>query len=213
MSFRLLVMTKAPIPGTVKTRLRLPPESAARLQVALIRDTVSKARFLAPTTVAGTPPNRLHLIKDLLPDDVPLIPQPQGDLGHKMLAGARALFVDHPDPVLIIGTDAPTLPPQAIAMAASSLETHDISIIPSEDGGYVLLGLCKPFGSVFRGVEWSTPAVYGQTLRRAREEGLSVYEGAPWPDVDEPRDLARLREELTACPKISPRTAEVLRWL
>jgi glycosyltransferase A (GT-A) superfamily protein (DUF2064 family) len=36
LSFRLLVMAKAPIPGTVKTRLHLPPEDAARLQAALI---------------------------------------------------------------------------------------------------------------------------------------------------------------------------------
>jgi glycosyltransferase A (GT-A) superfamily protein (DUF2064 family) len=117
-------MAKAPIPGTVKTRLHLPPEDAARLQAALIEDTVRKA--LAPTTVAGAPPGRLHLIRNLLPNEVPLLPQPEGDLGRKMLAGARALFDRDPDPVLIVGTDAPTLPPQAIATAADSLNTHDL---------------------------------------------------------------------------------------
>ena len=213
MSFRILVMAKAPIPGTVKTRLRLPPEDAARLQEALILDTVGKARTLAPTTVAGTPPNRLDLIQTLLPDDVPLIPQPAGDLGDRMLAGARALFQRSPEPVIILGTDAPTLPPEAIAKAAGALNTHDLSIVPSSDGGYVLLGLRKPYGSVFSGVEWSTPAVHEQTLRRVEEAGLSVCEGVPWRDVDEPGDLARLRGELGACPGLAPRTAEVLRLL
>lgn len=211
MSFRLLVLAKAPIQGTVKTRLRLPPEDAARLQEALIRDTVGKVSTLAPTTVAGAPPDRLYLIRNLLPDDVPLIPQPEGDLGHKMLAAARVLFADAPDPVLILGTDAPTLPPEAIATAASCLDTHDISIIQSEDGGYVLLGLRELYTAVFYGVEWSTSAVYGQTLRRAGEAGLSVYEGAPWWDVDEPGDLVRLRGELGTCPGLAPWTAEVLR--
>ena len=42
---------------------------------------------------------------------------------------------------------------------------------------------------------------------------LSVYEGVPWRDVDEPADLARLREELDACPDLAPRTAGVLRML
>lgn len=213
MSFRLLIMAKVPIPGTVKTRLRLQPEDAARLQAALIRDTAHKAHALAATTVAGAPPDRLHLIQDLLPDDVLLIPQSEGDLGERMLAGARTLFANAPDPVLILGTDAPTLPPQAIGTAANSLDTHDISIIPSEDGGYVLLGLRKPHGAVFSGIEWSTAAVYEQTLRRAEEAALSVYEGAPWRDVDEPGDLARLRKDLDACPELAPRTAEVLRLL
>lgn len=55
MTYRILVMAKAPIPGTVKTRLVLPPRVAAGLQAALIRDTAAKAHFLAPTTVAGAP--------------------------------------------------------------------------------------------------------------------------------------------------------------
>ncbi len=130
-----------------------------------------------------------------------------------MLAAARALFTDAPDPVLILGTDAPTLTPESIATAARSLDTHDISIIPSEDGGYVLLGMRKPYMAVFSGVEWSTAAVYGQTLRKAGEAGLSVYAGVPWWDVDEPGDLARLRGELDACSGLAPRTAEVLRLL
>ena len=37
---RLLVMAKAPIPGLTKTRLLLPPRSAARLQAALLGDAV-----------------------------------------------------------------------------------------------------------------------------------------------------------------------------
>ena len=213
MSFRLLVMAKAPIPGTVKTRLRLPPEEAARLQAALIGDTVRKARALAPTTVAGAPEDGLDLILPLLPDDVPLFPQPEGDLGERMLAGVRALFEYAPDPVLVLGTDAPTLPPDAIETAAKSLDTHDISIVPSEDGGYVLVGLGGPYEAVFSGIQWSTPAVHGQTLERAYEAGLSVFEGDPWRDVDEPGDLSRLRERLAARPDLAPLTAATLRVL
>ena len=213
MSFRILVMAKAPIPGTVKTRLGLPPEDAARLQAALIGDTVGKARALAPTTVAGAPPGQLHRIRPFLPGDVTLIPQPRGDLGERMLEGTRSLFAAAPDPVLILGTDSPTLPPRAITTAARALDTRDLSIIPSEDGGYVLLGLRGPYEAVFSGIGWSTPAVHEQTLRRAEEAGLSVHEGDPWRGVDEPADLARLRAELGAHPGRAPGTAGVLRLL
>ena len=210
MTYRILVMAKAPIPGTVKTRLALPPQNAADLQAALITDTVEKAQTLAPTTVAGAPPDRLDLIRPLLPGTVNLLPQAPGDLGDRMLAAARTLFAASPDPVLILGTDAPTLPAEAIESAAAALDLHDISIIRSFDGGYVLLGLRRPVGAVFRGVDWSTGAVFRQTLRGADEAGLSVHEGAPWYDVDEPGDLARLREELAAHPERAPRTARFL---
>ena len=213
MTFRILVMAKAPIPGTVKTRLALPPRVAAGLQGALIVDTVEKARSLAPTTVAGTPPDKLDLVRPLLLSDVALFPQPTGDLGDRMLAGARTLFAASPAPVIVLGTDAPTLPAKAIEGAASALISHDISIIPSSDGGYLSLGLRRPVEAVFRGVDWSTGAVFRQTLRRAEGAGLAVYEGDPWYDVDEPGDLARLGEELGAHPERAPRTADFLRGL
>ncbi len=210
MTYRILVMAKAPVPGMVKTRLGLPPQDAAGLQAALIRDTVEKARSLVPTTLAGAPADRLDLIRPILPDAVALMPQPSGDLGGRMLAGSRALFGTSPDPVLLLGTDAPTLPTEAIETAASALDLHDISIIPSTDGGYVLLGLRRPVAAVFRGVDWSTEAVHRQTLEKAEEAGLSVREGEPWYDVDEPEDLDRLRGELAARPHLAPRTADFL---
>ena len=204
-------MAKAPIPGTVKTRLRLDPADAARLQAALIGDTVEKAATLGPTTVAGTPQDSLHLIRGLIPDDVPLIPQPEGDLGRRMLSAATRLFERSHQPVLILGTDAPTLPPQTILDAAEALPNHGIAIIPSADGGYVLIGFGRPREAVFAGIGWSTAGVYRQTLARAREAGLSVYEGEAWYDVDERRDLLRLEDELRARPDFAPRTAETLR--
>jgi len=210
---RLLVMAKAPIPGTVKTRLRLHPEDAARLQAALILDTVEKTRTLGQTTVAGAPGDRLDQISRLLPPDVRLVPQPEGDLGERMLSAARTLFDESPEPVLILGTDAPTLPPQTILRSAQALLTQDLSIIPSADGGYVLMGLRGPHGAVFSGIEWSTEGVRSQTVTRAREAGLSLWEGEAWYDVDEPEDLARLEEELRMRPDLAPRTAEVLEAL
>ncbi len=98
MTYRILVMAKAPIPSTAKTRLGLSPQDAAGLQAALIQDTVEKARSLAPTTLAGAPADRLDLIGPLLPDGVALIPQAPGDLGDRMLDASRSLFDASPIP-------------------------------------------------------------------------------------------------------------------
>jgi glycosyltransferase A (GT-A) superfamily protein (DUF2064 family) len=56
--------------------------------------------------------------------------------------------------------------------------------------------LRRSIEAVVRRLAWSTEAVSRQTIRKVDEVGLSVYEGYPWNDVDEPGDLARLREEL-----------------
>ncbi len=204
-------MAKAPIPGAVKTRLKLAPEKAARLQEALLVDAVEKARaFVGPTTVAGAPSDLLGLITPLLPDSVKLIAQVEGDLGRKMFAAAAALFNESSEPLLILGADAPTLPPEYIVRAARALETHDASITPSTDGGYVLLGLREPHEDFFSGIEWSTEAVYGQTLARAAAAGLSLHETEPWYDLDTPEDLRRLETELYRRPDLSPRVARML---
>jgi rSAM/selenodomain-associated transferase 1 len=211
---RLLVMAKAPLPGMTKTRLRLPPERATSLQAALISDTVERARFFGPVTVAGTPLDDLTLIRPLLPDGVRLVAQTGGDLGEKMLTTVRRLFDEDPEPVLILGTDAPTLPPESIRRAAHVLEGHyAASIVGSADGGYVLLGLKEPHGVLFRAISWSTDIVYRETITKARTHGISIHEGEPHYDVDTPEDLARLEKELGETPELAPNTAKFLKSL
>ncbi|MGI8865132.1 MAG: TIGR04282 family arsenosugar biosynthesis glycosyltransferase [Rubrobacteraceae bacterium] len=211
MNARIVVLAKAPIPGTTKTRLRLPPESAARLQRALIPDAVNKAKEIAPVTVAGTPADGLDLIAPLIPESVEIIAQVEGDLGARMFSAAHHLFDKALSPVIILGTDAPTLPPSYIVKALLALRSHDVSLIPSEDGGYVLIGLQKPHEAVFKNIDWSTEKVHRQTLERARSSGLTVFEAAPWYDVDEPEDLERLARVLASDPMLAPRTATFLR--
>ena len=208
---RILIMAKAPVPGLTKTRLRLPPARAARLQAALIADAAEKAVSLGPTSVAGTPDEALNLIEPLLPTGVRLFAQRGGDLGERMLGAAARLFGEGPEPVLVLGTDAPTLPPGEIRAAARALEAdYDAAIVGSEDGGYVLLGLRRPHEALFRGIRWSTPTVYRETVERASQAGLVLHEGRLHHDVDTPGDLERLRAELREEPGLAPRTAEVL---
>jgi rSAM/selenodomain-associated transferase 1 len=206
-------MAKASVPGNVKTRLRLPPEEAAALQAALIRDTVEKARAVGPVTVAATPSESLYLIGPLLPGDVRLVVQRGEDLGERMLDAASCLFEEGPEPVIILGTDAPTLPLARIEEAAHALNTHDAFIVPSEDGGYVLIGLRTPYEALFRDITWSTETVYRETVEKARRAGLSVHEGATHYDVDTPEDLARLKAELQEHPEQAPHTAELVKTL
>ena len=67
-------------------------------------------------------------------------------------------------------------------------------IIPTDDGGYALIGMRAPVPALFSDMHWSSPGVMDETRRRLRELGLTWQEPATLWDVDRPEDLERLRE-------------------
>jgi hypothetical protein len=66
---------------------------------------------------------------------------------------------------------------------------------------------------LFRDVAWSTPLAYQQTARNASRLGLRLLNLSRWYDVDTPRDLQRLREELFADEDARSRAPATYRWL
>lgn len=132
---RVLLFTKAPVPGLTKTRLRLPPESAARLQAALMEDAFEKASALGlgPVPFAGTPADALGLIETLLPAGINLFAQGEETPGSGCSVPHRASSRQDLSP-FILGTNAPTLPIEEILSAGHALQTHEASIAGSDDG-------------------------------------------------------------------------------
>src|SRR5262249_58503393 len=96
---------------------------------------------------------------------------------------------------LVIGTDCPVLTATHISMAAGILRGgEDAVVIPSDDGGYVLIGMRRAQPLLFSDMRWSTPDVMDETRRRLRQLRLSWQEPVTLWDVDVPADLERLRE-------------------
>lgn len=125
------------------------------------------------------------------------VEQPEGDLGACMRGLARAVFDHGADQVVIIGTDSPTLQPRHLRGAIGHLERGaDVVLGPSFDGGYYMIGLSEPHEAVFADIDWSTGAVLGQTLRRAREAQLLCELTEFWYDVDTLGDLKKMRAHL-----------------
>lgn len=151
-----LVMAKVPRPGTVKTRLhpRLGPCGCARLQAALIRQVTALTRRAGLATyVAVDPPN--SDIRDLTPNDVRLIPQVPGDLGARMAAAVTEVFALRTgdaggDPLVVLGTDAPTLTAGLLRQACAALDGDaEVVLGPAVDGGYYLIGMREPRTGLF----------------------------------------------------------------
>lgn len=208
----LLIMAKTPHPGAVKTRL-CPPFTlglAADLYRAFLRDTITLGASLPGTDLGIVHPPSADdsALRSLLPPDALLWPQ-EGDGLEAGLSGAfeRAFAADYRR-VVVMSSDSPTLPAAALEEAFAALDDHDVSLGPTLDGGYYLIGLARPARRLFEEITWSTDTVYGQTLARAAEVGLRVHATPPWHDVDGAADLAILAEH---CARgAAPFTAEIL---
>jgi rSAM/selenodomain-associated transferase 1 len=189
------IMAKAPVPGQTKTRLipLLGATGAAQLQRWLIERSVATAvaADLGPVMLwCAGPLDHPDFQQTLASGSVSLHPQPDGDIGDRMLASAEA--AKSPAGVLIIGTDCPALTPTLLRQAAAALTGHDAVVFPAEDGGYVLIGMRRPVSELFAGIEWSTERVMAQTRERLVSLGWSWSEPATLWDVDRQGDYERL---------------------
>lgn len=135
---------------------------------------------------------------------VALVAQPEGDLGTRLSEAFQRSFSGGAGRVTIIGSDAPTLPPERIPRAFRHLRNRDVVIGPAEDGGYYLIGIraaaWPAARGLFGGIPWSTDGVLPATRARLRRLGLGSAMLAPWYDIDHPEDLARAAAALESRP-------------
>lgn len=191
----LLVFVKAPIPGSVKTRLMpsLDADQARDVHVALLERTLAVA-------VQAFPAHRIQLWTALQNDhptlmklaechDIVRHPQHGDDLGQRMYHA----WASQTGPALVIGSDCPVLSATLLRRCVRALDDHDLVLLPAEDGGYALIGGKRPHRSLFEAIEWGSGGVTEQTLERARALALRVAcPDTVW-DVDTPRDFERWR--------------------
>jgi uncharacterized protein len=189
----LIIFAKTPVPGQVKTRLipALGPEGACALYQKLLRHTLEQTRdWPGERLLYCAPDTQDPLLQTLaLEHQLTLRTQQGDDLGERM---ARAL-AEHSDGALLIGTDCPLLDYNHLTAAQQALIEHDVAIIPSEDGGYVLIGQRAPHPAPFTRMRWSHADVLRDTRTRLHDAGLSLWLGPTLWDLDEPQDLPRLQ--------------------
>lgn len=184
-----MIFAKAPVLGRCKTRLGLPPEDAAQLHQLFVRATIRGSR--GPWTQILWSDQVTHPFFRSFA--IELRAQQGQTLGHRLSHAFRTSFCEF-DRLVVMGTDAPTVPHAFIHNAFAALETHDAVIGPSCDGGYYLLGLREPLETVFNEtIAWGTETVFVQTLDALRAASRSVHVLPFWFDVDRPHDLTLLK--------------------
>ena len=98
---------------------------------------------------------------------------------------------------LLLGCDCPGIDGPVLGEAFAALESHDMVFVPTEDGGYALVGARLDAPAVFQDVSWGSPSVMAQTRARLRAQALRWHELPTLWDVDEPRDW--LRAQCSRC--------------
>ncbi len=193
-----MLFAKAPVAGAVKTRLIpvLGAESAARLHQRMV------VRALQTLTAAAVGPVELCCAPDTAHAffaecqqrfGVALTPQSDGDLGKRMLHAFDTALLTVPS-ALIVGADCPSITVDDVRDAATQVANFDATLVPADDGGYVLIGVRRTHQNMFEAIDWGTATVLAAQRQRFRALGWRWHEGATRWDVDRPEDLARLAE-------------------
>lgn len=198
----LLVFSKAPEPGQVKTRLvpALGAGAAAVLAARLARRAVAEATRagLSPVILCGTPDIRHPFFAMLQRQHgVALAEQGEGELGVRMHRALAMALRDH-DAAILVGTDIPGLSAADLRQATACLEDGADAVLgPAEDGGYWLIGLRHSHPALFEHMAWGGDGVLAETQRRMDALGMRVAFVAERWDVDRPEDLERLAADAT----------------
>ncbi len=161
----LLVMAKQPCIGRVKTRLgagigAMEATRAYRVMLAQTLNTLSRdPRWQTWVAVSGV--HELHA--RVWPENVNLVDQGTGNLGHRMQRMFNQLPVG---PVVIIGSDIPNIERADIADAFHQLGSHDAVFGPAPDGGYWLVGQSRrrTVLQMFGNVRWSSEHALADTM-------------------------------------------------
>ena len=192
----LLIFAKAPVAGYAKRRLipALGADKAAALQARLIEQTLATAAATGIPVELWCAPDASHPFFAGCAARYPikLRCQAGSDLGERMYHAFADALGRSPWAVLI-GCDSPALTPSMLIESSQMLEQgRDAVIGPAEDGGYYLIGLCRPEPSLFHDIPWGTGVVLERTRERLRTLGWEWQELPPLWDLDRPDDLSRL---------------------
>lgn len=183
----VLVFTKNPVLGKVKTRLgkSIGAEKALIVYRLLLEKTAAVLSeldcdihlYYSETIENSDVFDALHIVKKV---------QKGNDLGQRMSNAFKESLANN-TPVIIVGTDLWTLEKEDFTTSIAALMSKDVVLGPSEDGGYYLLGLNHHIPELFENKEWGTASVLKSTLK-----DLSNHEVHLLPkknDIDNLNDL------------------------
>ena len=173
----LLVFTKNPVAGKVKTRLAkdIGDPKALEIYKFLLEHS---AKFTATVNAS----KQVYYSDSVNMDDIwdnklySKRKQTGEDLGERMLNAFDNGFQEGFEKVIVIGSDMYDIKTIDIENAFQELEKHEYVIGPASDGGYYLFGMKTLNSKVFKNKEWGTSSVLNDTLNDLQQEDVKLLE-------------------------------------
>ena len=209
----LVIMAKAPRPGSVKTRLApsLSVDAVVAFYCCLLEDTLALALSLGDVEVAiMCPESDVDALARLAGNKASVVAQK----GEGLAAGLTSVFAHFTEErqrrIIAFNSDSPHLPRSVLEDAFETLAAHDAVVGPTQDGGYYLVGAKASHPTLFASDGMGTGSALERLLSRVRALELSLGCVDAFYDIDISDDLTRLAAELRLAPERAPRTAT---WL
>ena len=190
-----IIFTREPVPGTTKTRLMpyYSAEKCAELHRCFLKDMAREMRKAdADIIVAYTGGEPVYL-RETFGRNAEYIAQRGDDLGQKMKNAFTDAFSMGYKRVILTGTDIPELKAESVNTAFEMLESYDIVLGPTTDGGYYLIGMNILHPEAFDVKLYGVSTVFDETANSIKEAGLTVSFADEYRDIDERKDIADLR--------------------
>ena len=198
----LIIFAKAPVAGTVKTRLKpyLSPSRILSLYKGFVKETVSSCmRVKGVKRFMGCTPAKEHNFFDTLAgaNNITCFNQRGKNLKEKILNAFEDHFKAGFKEIVLVGSDSPTMPAEYIKKAFSELKNNDLVIGPCFDGGLYLIGSRRDkLRALLRNIPLETGAdvtsIVGKMNRINSRFSMLPF----WYDVDTIEDLRLYREHL-----------------
>lgn len=214
----VIIMTKIPTLGQVKTRLHplLGKELSTSFHEQCIFDIVAHIKnfFDVFLCLSGSPQDPWLSHQNI--NQFPCFFQGSGSLGQRMNAALEHGFSRGYSEVVLLGSDAPHLHASMIQKWVDyvNLQNLDALLLPSWDGGYVSLIASKPLPALTSpSIRWSTRHTLVDTVKELKAEGHRLQRGDYSYDIDEPLDLLFLYQQSLAFPELTTHYPHVFEWM
>ncbi|NVM35606.1 MAG: DUF2064 domain-containing protein [Candidatus Lokiarchaeota archaeon] len=213
MDSALVIFTKVPIPGLVKTRLTqntcLTELDSAKIAEAMLKDTISLASNSDADRIqiGYFPEESLRKLNEIidcvraegyLNKPIDLILQYGSNFDQRFGSVVKESFKKNMKYIVVLGADLPFLDPEIINKAlenlANKIDEKPIIIGPSSGGGIYLIGITKKFDpSWFSDYKlFSGGLELSKFATICRDNNLFLISLPPYGDIDIEEDLVSL---------------------
>ena len=180
------IFARPPVSGKVKTRLI--PDLGATKATQIYRHCLKHALQVCRNSGLG---HQLFLT-DQSDDEIfqgeDYLLQQEGDLGMRMFRALEVMLTSSKG-AIIVGSDCIDLTRRHLHQAAKALDSHELVLLPAEDGGYALIGCSQVDIKLFNNVQWGSEQVLEQTLTNANKLNYRTCLLETVRDIDTLHDL------------------------